>query len=60
MAQAVGYTMAAVIPIVIGFVHDLTGRWTLPLLLMIALAVLQLVMGVLSGRSLTVREQPAR
>ena len=54
MAQAIGYMMAAVIPILIGFVHDLTQRWTLPLLLMIALSALQLVMGYLSGRPLTI------
>jgi len=60
MAQAVGYSMAAVVPILIGLIHDLTGRWTVPLLLMIAVAALQLAMGVLAGRSLTIREQPAR
>jgi CP family cyanate transporter-like MFS transporter len=54
MAQAIGYTMAAVVPIVIGFVHDLTQGWELPLLLMIALAVMQLAMGYLSGRQLTI------
>jgi hypothetical protein len=59
MAQAVGYSMAAVAPILIGLVHDLTGRWTVPLLLMIAVAMLQLAMGVLAGRSLTIRRQPA-
>jgi CP family cyanate transporter-like MFS transporter len=51
MAQAVGYTLAAVTPIFIGFIHDLTHRWTLALLLMIALALLQLAMGFLAGRS---------
>jgi CP family cyanate transporter-like MFS transporter len=54
MAQAIGYTMAAVVPIVIGFIHDLTQGWELPLLLMIALAVMQLAMGYLSGRQLTI------
>jgi CP family cyanate transporter-like MFS transporter len=54
MAQAVGYTMAAVTPIFIGFIHDLTQRWTLALQLMIALAVLQLAMGFLSGRPLQI------
>jgi CP family cyanate transporter-like MFS transporter len=54
MAQAVGYLMAAVTPIFIGFLHDLTHRWTPALLLMIALAALQLAMGYSSGRSRTV------
>ncbi len=54
MAQAVGYTMAAVIPIFIGFLHDLTHRWTLALLLMIFLSLTQLAMGYQSGRPRTV------
>ncbi len=40
--------------------HDLTRRWTAPLLLMIALAVLQLAMGVLAGRSQTIRRAACR
>jgi MFS transporter, CP family, cyanate transporter len=55
MAQAVGYSMAAVTPIFIGFIHDLTHRWTPALLLMIALSALQLVMGYQCGRTRTVR-----
>jgi CP family cyanate transporter-like MFS transporter len=51
MAQSVGYTMAALTPIFIGFLHDLTQQWSLALLLMMALASLQLAMGYLSGRS---------
>jgi CP family cyanate transporter-like MFS transporter len=50
MAQAVGYLTAAVIPIFIGFVHDLTKQWTAALLLMIAVSALQLIMGYLAGR----------
>jgi MFS transporter, CP family, cyanate transporter len=55
MAQAVGYTMAALTPIFIGFLHDLTRGWTPALLLMILLAVLQVAMGYLSGRPRTIR-----
>jgi MFS transporter, CP family, cyanate transporter len=55
MAQAVGYTLAAVTPILIGFLHDLTHRWTLALLLMIGLALLQVAMGYLTGRPRTIR-----
>jgi CP family cyanate transporter-like MFS transporter len=55
MAQAIGYTMAAITPIFIGYLHDATGHWTVPLQLMIALALLQLAMGYAAGRPLTVR-----
>ena len=57
MAQAVGYTTAAVTPIVIGLFHDLTQSWTPAMLLMICLALLQVVTGYLSGRS---RKIPVR
>jgi len=56
MAQAVGYLMAAVVPIFIGLVHDLTGQWAVALLLMIALSALQLIMGYLAGRPLKIGE----
>jgi CP family cyanate transporter-like MFS transporter len=54
MAQAVGYTVAAVTPILIGFIHDVTNRWTAALQLMIGLALLQTAMGYLAGRPRTV------
>jgi MFS transporter, CP family, cyanate transporter len=54
MAQAIGYTMAAVTPILIGLLHDITGRWTLPLLLMVVFSLLQMVAGYLAGRPLKV------
>jgi CP family cyanate transporter-like MFS transporter len=56
MAQAVGYTMAAVTPIFIGYLHDLTGQWTMPLQLMILLSLLQLTVGYAAGRPLTIRK----
>jgi MFS transporter, CP family, cyanate transporter len=54
MAQAIGYTMAAVVPILVGLLHDLTHQWTLPLLLMIALAAVQVVSAYLSGRPVSI------
>jgi CP family cyanate transporter-like MFS transporter len=56
MAQAVGYLIAAVTPIVIGLIYDLTNRWSVPMVLMIALSTLQLAMGYLSGRPLIISE----
>jgi len=60
MAQGVGYTMAALTPILIGFVHDLWHAWTLPLLLMIVLACLQVAMGYMAGRPLVIPERRHR
>jgi MFS transporter, CP family, cyanate transporter len=58
MAQAVGYITAALMPILIGLIHDLTQRWTIPLLLMTVLAVLQMSMGYLAGRPRTIQPRP--
>ena len=54
MAQAVGYTVAAVTPILIGLMHDLTRQWTAALQLMIVLALLQMAMGYMAGSPRTV------
>lgn len=59
MAQAVGYMMAAVLPILIGYIHDLTLSWEIPLLLMIAVCVLQVVTGYLAGRPLQLKPDEA-
>jgi MFS transporter, CP family, cyanate transporter len=50
MAQAVGYCVAAVTPIFIGYIHDLLHQWTAALLLMICLVVVQGIAGYLAGR----------
>ena len=49
MAQAIGYTLAAVLPILVGFLRDFTGGWNVPLLLMLGLAVGQVIVGYSSG-----------
>jgi CP family cyanate transporter-like MFS transporter len=56
MAQAIGYTMAAMTPIAVGLLHDLTGHWAVPLALMIGLSALQLCMGYMAGRQVTIHE----
>ena len=56
MAQSVGYTLCAVGPLLVGVLHDATGSWTVPLVLLLALLVPQLVTGALAGRDRTVQE----
>lgn len=56
MAQAVGYLVAAVTPIFIGYLHDLTQQWDVALLLMVGIALLQVVVGYLAGRPLQIRQ----
>ncbi|HWK54417.1 MAG TPA: MFS transporter [Hyphomicrobiales bacterium] len=59
MAQAVGYLMAALLPVLIGYLRDLSQGWDLPLQLMLAVCLMQMVTGYLSGRPLKLPEAPA-
>ena len=50
MAQSVGYLLAAAGPWGAGVLFALTGRWSYPLLAVIAVAVVQLGLSLLAGR----------
>jgi CP family cyanate transporter-like MFS transporter len=50
MAQSVGYGLAAVGPVMFGGLRDLSGGWTLPLLVTAGLMAVLAVTGVLAGR----------
>ncbi|GLW06030.1 MFS transporter [Microtetraspora sp. NBRC 13810] len=51
VAQTFGYTLAALGPLFIGLLHEISGGWTLPLLVGLALCVVQSVFGTLAGRA---------
>ena len=44
--QAVGYTLGALGPLVVGVLHDATGGWTVPLLFLTAVAVVGIPLGI--------------
>ncbi|HJR40262.1 MAG TPA: MFS transporter, partial [Nocardioidaceae bacterium] len=48
--QSVGYLIAAIGPFGVGVLYDLTGGWTVPLAALLALAVPQLVVGLVVSR----------
>lgn len=50
MAQSVGYLFAASGPVVWGALRDATGAWTVPLVLLVAVAGATTVAGVAAGR----------
>jgi cyanate permease len=54
MAQAAGYTLAALGPIAIGAVHDATESWTPALAILVALVVVQMVFGALASGPKTI------
>ncbi|MGM8212148.1 CynX/NimT family MFS transporter [Virgibacillus sp. W0430] len=51
MAQTVGYLLAAIGPILIGFLHDFTNDWTVPLLILLVVSLLAIYFGMKSGRN---------
>jgi len=54
LVQTVGYLVAALGPLAIGAVHELTGSWTPSLLVLIGLLVPQLLLGLAAARNRTV------
>lgn len=51
MTQSTGYILAAVGPLLIGYLYDLTHLWTVPLMILIGISVVQMTFGMLSGRN---------
>ncbi|MFE9106392.1 CynX/NimT family MFS transporter [Actinomadura geliboluensis] len=58
MAQTGGYLLAGAGPLAVGVLHDATGGWNVPLVLLLALVVPEVVFGLLAARPGFV--QPAR
>jgi CP family cyanate transporter-like MFS transporter len=58
-AQAVGYTVGVLGPLVVGFLHQATGGWTAPLLFLIATALLCAAAGVRLSRPTFVEDELA-
>ncbi|GAB2511387.1 CynX/NimT family MFS transporter [Paramicrobacterium agarici] len=55
MAQSIGYLLAAAGPLAIGAIHDATGAWELPLMVMLGVVAVQFVCGVLASRNRVLR-----
>ena len=50
MAQSIGYLLAALGPTLFGYLHDITGDWTLPLWILVGASVLLFLFGLGAGR----------
>ncbi|WP_315987352.1 MFS transporter [Actinomadura sp. HBU206391] len=55
MAQGVGYLIAAVGPFAVGLLHDVSNGWTVPIAILIAIALLEGLPGMMAGRARTIR-----
>jgi MFS transporter, CP family, cyanate transporter len=53
-SQGIGYLIASTGPLVIGLLHDVTGAWTVPGIVLLAVCVVTVIVGWLAGRALTV------
>jgi CP family cyanate transporter-like MFS transporter len=58
-AQSVGYLTAAVGPLEVGLLHTATGSWTIPVIVLLILAAVELVVGLLAARPLTLPRSPS-
>ncbi|MFI0469449.1 CynX/NimT family MFS transporter [Saccharopolyspora sp. 5N102] len=54
MAQGGGYLIAATGPLLIGLLHDVTGGWIAPLVLLLGCSTIWLCTGLLAGRPVQV------
>jgi CP family cyanate transporter-like MFS transporter len=58
MAQTAGYLLAGTGPLTFGLLHDLTGDWDVPLVVLLILLLAQAGIGWLAGRDRVVRVNP--
>jgi CP family cyanate transporter-like MFS transporter len=56
--QGGGYLVATAGPLVIGFLHAVTGAWTVPVLVMLAVIVFEGAVGWQAGRARTLPATP--
>lgn len=49
MAQSFGYLIAAVGPVLLGFIHDIFGNWNFPIVIVGMIAVILIMTGMKSG-----------
>ncbi|MEE7504333.1 MFS transporter [Methylobacterium mesophilicum] len=54
MAQGIGYTCAALGPLVFGLAHEATGGWAVPGALFVGITVAAILIGLAAGRDLKV------
>jgi CP family cyanate transporter-like MFS transporter len=54
MAQSIGYLLAAGGPFVVGLLRESTGSWSVPIALLLGLAVVQICAGYVAGRPVVI------
>ena len=59
VAQSVGYALAALGPVLFGLLRQLSGGWSVPLVMGLGVLVVQIAAGWLAGRPVTLDKAPA-
>ncbi len=57
--QSFGYLLASIGPVLFGVVHDVSGGWTTPLLMLIGLVLVHLVFGLAAARTRYIEDELA-
>ncbi|WP_341976215.1 MFS transporter [Microbacterium sp. LTA6] len=55
--QSIGYAIAAVFPLLIGMLHEVTGGWQVPLIVMAGVLIVSLPAGYIAGRRRTIEDE---
>lgn len=58
--QGVGYTVGAFGPVLVGILHDATGEWIAPIILLVAVALAAAVSGLLLSKPRFIEDELAR
>jgi CP family cyanate transporter-like MFS transporter len=58
--QSVGYLMASIGPVGFGFLHDVSGGWTVPLIALMAVLAVLLFCGMVVVRGWAIEDDLAR
>ncbi|QGQ48661.1 MFS transporter [Metabacillus sediminilitoris] len=59
MAQSIGYILAAVGPMFIGYLYDIAHIWTVPLITLIIISAVMTVFGMSAGRDRFIGDSPS-
>ncbi|MGF2949159.1 MFS transporter [Microbacterium alcoholitolerans] len=55
--QSVGYTFAAVFPLLVGVLHEVSDGWTVPLLVVAGVLIVTFPAGMIAGRRRTIEDE---
>jgi len=55
--QSIGYAIAAVFPLLVGLLHDMTAGWQVPLIVIAGALIVSIPAGIVAGRRRTIEDE---